>query len=485
RNTSRGTQTDARGRYTIEARTGETLTFSHISYKTVRIIIEDITSELNIEMIEKTNELDEVVVIAKSVNGEVVKRRQKADREFQSSRGNVDPRTAGYAVGFVDGEEISNTYSSIKEALRGKLAGYHVNGIDGLAYLRGGNFSVTQDYPVAWEVDGVFSTEEPFGLDLSQIESVYALKSLAATNKYGTLGAGGVIVILTKYGGFNPSEAQRLKIAEQYTNKNYYGNDAIDYNSKVDLNDILILELRDRAYSENNPELLKALAYFYQAQGKRVEAVKVYEDVFKLRPTYAQSYRDLANAYIVNDQFKKGWRLYMSYLMQGHDVSGDDIGQIIYNEMEYLYFNRQNQTAIREQFIPQNETIEEFRNDVRMVFEWNTSEAEFELEFVSPDTRSYVFEHSLEANQELISKEKTIGFSSKEFIIDDVGEGDWLINLTYKGNKMNEPTYFKVTTYYHWGKSGQKKEVTLYKLQDERFKFLLQKLNKSILATFN
>ena len=67
-----------------------------------------------------------------------------------------------------------------------------------------------------------------------------------------------------------------------------------------------------------------------------------------------------------------------------------------------------------------------------MVFEWNTSEAEFELEFVSPDKRSYSFDHSLVANNELIIDEKRIGYTSKMFEIEDLGKGDWLINLIYK-----------------------------------------------------
>jgi len=525
---TRGTNTDTKGDYELQAKTGEIIQYSYIGFKSISIIIEDITKEINIDMITQVNELDEVVVIVKTIDGNILKRSKKADRKFTTSRGNIDPRTAGYAVGFVDGDEVSNAYQSLKEALVGKISGYSVDLVSGNAYLRGGGFAV-QNYPVAWEVDGVFSSEEPT-LDLSQIEDVYALKSVAATNKYGTLGAGGVIVINTKYGDFNDNGINKQRVKDKYANKNFYNNDAKRlnlelfptnsytellesfndlqeaysyYNNelKFSIDDVHIdLSIAQKfiTYYENrnlgiqilkdlakkyrsNPEYLKAIAYQMQLISARNEAVKVYQEVYKLRPKYAQSYRDLANAYHENDQFKKSWRMYMSYLMQGNDVTGEGIGSIIYNEMEYLYFTRQNQTKIKEKFVPKNESLEDFRNDVRMTFEWNTSEAEFDLEFVGPDKRSYVFEHSLNADENLITDEKTKGYSSKEFIIENVGDDEWLVNITYHGNKKPEPSYFKFTTYYHWGKPNQKKKIQVYRLKNERDKIQLIKIDKAIL----
>jgi len=227
------------------------------------------------------------------------------------------------------------------------------------------------------------------------------------------------------------------------------------------------------------------VAYHLQALGLKKDAIKAYETIFKLRPKYVQSYRDLANAYVGNDQFKKAWRLYMSYLLQGNDISGENIGQLLYNEMEYLYYNRRNQTDIKEHFVPQSDDLFDFRNDVRIVFEWNTSEAEFDLEFVNPERRAYVFEHSLAANQELITSEKQKGYSSREFFIDDIGNGEWLVNITYKGNKKPEPTYFKVTQYFNWGKANQTNEITVYKLNEQRNKMQLLRLNKQLLVAAN
>jgi len=528
---SRGTLTNSKGYYEIIARVGEEIMFSHVAYKNVTVIIEDVTQELNIEMVEYSNELEEVVVIIKTADGQVIKRSEKAEAKFSTSRGSFDPKTAGFAVGYVAGDEISSNYASIKEALRGKISGYEI--LADKAYIRGKGMSITLDYPVAWEVDGVFQTEEPLGLDLSQIANVYALKGVASTTKYGSLGAGGVIIIQTKYGTFSDSEGKTKAIADQYTNQNYYNNDAF---SKITPNsltssytkELIALNDKQKAYNSyinkksqitsfsdhmaigqmffakyhdpamasdilvdlgnthsSNPEILKAIAYQLQHIGMKWPALDLYKKIARLRPNYAQSYRDLANAYKENDQYKLSWRIYMNYLMQGNDVSDEGIGQIIYNEMEYLFYNRPSQTEIKEKFVPKNENIDQFRNDVRVVFEWNTTEAEFDLEFVNPDQRAYVFEHSYDVNQELIKNEKTIGYSSKEFLIEDIGSGEWLINLSYRGNKTTAPTYFKVTTYTNWGKANQKHKVTLYQLNGLGEKAQILKLNKQILMAAN
>jgi uncharacterized protein YfaP (DUF2135 family) len=147
--------------------------------------------------------------------------------------------------------------------------------------------------------------------------------------------------------------------------------------------------------------------------------------------------------------------------------------------MEYLYFNRKNQAGISENFVPKNSSKQVFEKDIRMVFEWNSSEAEFDIEFVGPEKRSFSFKHTLFDNQELINKEKLYGYSSKEFFIETLNEDKWLVNLTYYGNKKNEPTYLKLTTYKNWGKSQQIEKIELFKLiKNGEVKFKLKNLNK-------
>ena len=528
-----GVVTNPKGEYSITANVGEIIQFSHVSYATVSIVVEDVTEVLNIEMVLQENELDEVVINADTKLGATAERAKKADSKFNSSMGTFDPKTSGNAISYIDGNEKTAGARDILDILNGKVAGIRVNRETNEVFMRSTG-SVNTDLPPIWDVDGVVVTYIP-NIPPDDVEDIYLLKSLAATNRYGSQGRGGVIVVRTRTGNFSASQAgKNEKIAEQYRNQDRYNNDAsqlalaslndnpyadgleafnskqkayIHYEEKLKnslpsyadhiaiaqkfvtyFNDLTLAtdifkQLMDT--HGNNPEILKAIAYHLQTIGQKKDAIEAYERTFKLRPKYAQSYRDLANAYMENDQFKKSWRLYMSFLMQGHDLSGEGIGELIYNEMEWLYFSRNNQTEIKENFVPKSKDLFEFRNDVRMIVEWNTSEAEFDLEFVSPDLRSYVFDHSVSGNQDLITEEKQKGYSSKEFFIDEIGDGEWLVNFTYKGNKKPEPTYFKITTFYNWGKAEQSKEVSVYRFQNERNKIQLKKFQQDVLSPNN
>ena len=101
----------------------------------------------------------------------------------------------------------------------------------------------------------------------------------------------------------------------------------------------------------NDPETLKALAYTYQERGLYKKAVLIYKDIISLRPNYAQSFRDLGNAYVDLQEYKQAWRVYMNYLYRGYrlDDSGA-IGEIMYREMEALYINKKDLAKIREAF---------------------------------------------------------------------------------------------------------------------------------------
>lgn len=527
-----GTKTNAKGEYSIEANVNDILQFSYVGYATVSIIVEDVTEILDIEMVEKRNELNEVTVIANNNKGKAAERAEKREEEFSTAMGNIDPKISGFASAYIDGDEITPGARDILDVLNGKVSGITVDLVHRVVMLRSTGSILNATSPI-WDVDNVIMYDIPL-VEPNNIKAIYILKSLGATTRYGSQARGGVIVVKTRSGNFSATNSNASKIAQQYTNKDFYANDAntmalSSLNSNIYADALEALETKQKAfiyYDEKlkeqlpsyvdhiaiaqkfaiyfkdtdlsaqilkglmdryatNPEIMKAIAYTLQTIGKRNETIEAYERTFKLRPKYGQSYRDLANAYFENDQFKRSWRLYMSYVLQFKAQSEEGIGEMVFNEMEWLYFFRKDRFEIKENFVPKSEKITDFRNDVRIVIEWNTSEAEFDLEFVNPELRSYVFKHTLADNQELIIDEKLKGYSSKEYFIEDLKDGEWLINMTYKGNKKPAPTYFKITTFYNWGKPNQTKQVEIYKFQDERDKIQLKRFNKEIILAKN
>lgn len=528
---TRGTKTNKQGNYKVQVKVGDKLKYSYIGFQSIFIIVEDITKVLNIKMKIQENVLDEVYLkSSKRQSGIVGNSTKIKPKIFTSAFGVIDTEKAGYSIGYVNGNDLNLAAFSIVDALLGKVSNYKVANDNGNpAVILRSTGSINSNNFAIWDVDGMIFAYTPPPIDLSDVKDVFILKSLAGTVKYGSLGAGGVIIVRTKHASFDPAEEKR-KVAAQYTNKETYKYDATiidknnlftnsysstllafkdkqkafeyytntlkkqisefsthlsiarDFNTHYKDKTLSIQILKDlsEAYAKN-PELLKAVAYLFQAINAKEEAIKVYQNIFELRPNYGQSYRDLANAYRENGQYQRAWRIYMNYLLKGNDISGEGIGQLLYNEMEWLYFNKKNQAQIKVRFVPKNQNINDFRNDVRLVFEWNTSEAEFDLEFVNPKKIVYTFKHSLEKNQDLITDEKEKGYSSKEFIIDDLQKGEWLVNFTYQGNKKLEPTYLKVTQYYNWGKPNQTEKIDLYRLQEEQLKIQLYRFNKPLL----
>ncbi len=531
KNTNRGTKTDSKGFYTLKAKEDEILLFTHIGMQSLEVIIEDITKVLNIKMRVQQNALDEVIVKTRKKQKEGFTEMDKP-RKITTSKGVIDTRKVGYSVSYVDGEDLSLSASNLTQALQGKVAGMKVKtdvfGNESVT-LRGGNTSILLKTNVIWDVDGmIFDAAPP--LDLSNIKDVAIIRSLAGTNAYGFKGKGGVIVVRTKTATFD--EVSATSKSKPYTNKNYYQEDALDY-SELEFFIPNYLEILDtvsnsqqayiayqkmtasygtlpdfylniatsfREHGNNlqaskvlsdmeiafvtNPEALKAIAYTYQEQRAYNKAIVLYKKIIKLRPNHVQSFRDLANAYVDLKQYQNAWKVYMNYLYRGNKLDDSGIGQIMYHEMEAIYLNKKKIANIKESF-ELTGTPNELSNDIRMVFEWNSAEAEFELEFVNPQKQSYTFEHSYFANKDLIADEKLKGYSSKEFIIDDLTMGDWLVNISYFGNKKTTPTFLKMTIYYNWEKSNQTQKITLFKLTENTIKLQLLKLNKRLLAGLN
>jgi tetratricopeptide (TPR) repeat protein len=521
-NAARGTQTNTKGAYTIKAKPGEVITYSYVGFKPLKILVEDVTRVLNIEMILQSENLDEVVVQAK-------KDENRSDRK--DSYGISNKITDATSNTYIKGEELGDGYSNIVEALQAQ-------GIPGLQfYIDPANpnnnriksareMSINNSQDFLWDVDGMTYTSPPIFLATAAIKEIRVLKSLSETNRYGSQGAGGVIVITT-HNAQEVEKIKRKKIAQKYYNNEFYNNDALpltnlmSYNpsledklknftnkqeafnyvisnineNKFNVHDAIeaglffkniqkdipamltILDLAAEKFN-TNPEWLKLIGYYYQELGEKRRAVAIYEKILRLRPTYLQSYRDLANAYKENEQYKKAWRIFLSYLNQGKDIQDEEIAKLIASEMEWLYFLRKNQADIKTQFASKSQSIKEFQNDIRFVVEWNTSDADFIIEFVGPDKRAFNFKHTLQENQEIIFNEKKAGYSSREFVISDLKEVPWLINMNYLGNKKPEPTYFKFTLYKNWGKPNQSQEVLVQRFFKERDKYQLFTISK-------
>ncbi len=202
--TTRGTVTDFDGKYSIKAKKGDTLVFSHISYGTVEKVVGD-SDTINVKMKENGEQLKEVVISA-------------VGRKFE-------PKKSTVAIQSVGGEDFQKAReANIVNSLSGRIAGVQVTSSSGSVgsstriVLRGAT-SLTGNNQPLFVVDGVpidnrnrgnasafGGVDAPTGIsDINpdDIESVSVLKGPAAAALYGVRASNGVIVVKTKRGKHN------------------------------------------------------------------------------------------------------------------------------------------------------------------------------------------------------------------------------------------------------------------------------------------
>ncbi|WP_338358971.1 TonB-dependent receptor [Yeosuana marina] len=180
--TSRGTQSDFDGNYTIEVTPKETLTFSYVGMKAVSVLVGNQTT-INVTL-KMDSSLDEVVVVGYGS-------RKKMDLIGSVTSVNADEMT-----------KVAT--SDIGEMLRGQAAGVQISlndsGPGGTSniLIRGKNTVNGGNDPLVI-VDGV-----PVGaindINPNDIESLNILKDASALAIYGARASNGVILITTKRG---------------------------------------------------------------------------------------------------------------------------------------------------------------------------------------------------------------------------------------------------------------------------------------------
>ncbi len=271
-------------------------------------------------------------------------------------------------------------------------------------------------------------------------------------------------------GSLNDAKQVYQKYSKSYASSPYFQLDASRYFTDKwaakEYSDAIVSE--NIGLFENNAVLLKALAYRYQEQYRFEEANEIYKKVLKLRPNYAQSYMDMANSYRELRNNKQAASMYAryEYLIDEGIMTSDSSGFTPIISREYNNLLMLNKKALMSTAKANSLYVAEeaYFKGTRIVFEWNDSEADFELQFVNPENQYYTWKHTLADNQERIFREKDLGYSSFEELLDDSLPGTWKVNIKYLGNKSLTPTYLKVSIYDNYGTQSQRKESRTYKL---------------------
>jgi iron complex outermembrane receptor protein len=218
--TTNGTLTDSDGKFSIRlASEKATVVFSFIGMKTITEAVNG-RKVINLKMVAAEVGLDEVVVTALGVNKQ--------------------PRQLGYATSTIKPAEViaTNTVNPIN-ALQGKVAGVNINivGTSGVTSsssitIRGAK-SIDKNNSPIFVIDGIVmenNITDTYGgkdwgsqlknLNPDDYSSITVLKGAAATALYGSRGANGAIVIVSK-GGVS-RRGVGVEISQTFKQENIY-----------------------------------------------------------------------------------------------------------------------------------------------------------------------------------------------------------------------------------------------------------------------
>lgn len=524
---SEAVKPDVSGRYQIEAQPGEVLEFLVDGRKTAEKILGN-QDNINI-WLEDTGEIRlEEVVVTEQIS-------ETDEEKIQTGYGPNNRDAVGYAVQSISEEQIPEASTNVSSAIQGKFSGVYLGqNADLSQFETRTKWSILSNNYGLIVIDGVpmdQSSSSAFAsatanqdtgfIDPRNIADITVLKGLVATNRFGSAGANGVLLITTKtasvarvnqkkdlalltdniYDGrikvndktltadYIKSLQKAKNIGEAYDayleqrttySDNYaYYIDVYDYfrqaNPELALRILTnILELEDPDYPG-----LKALLFKSRQMGEAGLEFQVAERIMQSFAGRSDAYLDLALANRAMGNYQEALDILLG--MDSGSINPElDFGilkKTVQREIRNLVFLHQG--ILNLDRLPQ-----QFKNNVRynarIIVSWNQPKAAFGLQFVNPQKRFFTWNHSRKEDSKRIGHEIAHGFSLEEFEIFGEGvEGEWIINVNYQGSGRadnSNPVFLSCRVDYNFGKQGQRKEEFIIRLQEPGSELQLAKI---------
>lgn len=521
-------KSDFEGFFKIKADINDILSINYLGMIEKQLFIEDLEDKY---ILLKTDAqiLDQVTITGTS----------DLSDEVETSYGKKKKKSVGYSTSTITSEDISPGAVTIVDAIRGKFTNVQIAyNQDGAAtgnkaqiYVRGGTLSINNSAAAIFDVEGLIYNEVPDFIDPQQIESITLLRSMGATNRYGSQGRGGVFLIKMKSLSrkvqrlLNTLKVKGNDYKEQIPSiafdslKPYYINDyeavesvgeaknqflslskgvyelsvafhieSFNYFKNIDKEFAVSILKSIAKKAKDNPKALKTIAYHLEKIGDFQTAKIIYQRLLSIRPLDEQSYRDLVLIYKENHDYELAASLYNLMLNNKlKNVNMLGLQETVVNEAAHLYwtkFDNLSQTDFPlktlKKYVPKNDW-KNFGYDYRIIFDWNDPAVEFNVQFVDPKNKYYNWSHTVLDDKDLLEDELNYGYNTEEFIIEKSDRGKWIINIeNYSIQDESNPTYIKYTVFKNYGRPNEIKKTEVINLNK-----LKQKVNLDILRYYN
>ena len=515
--------TDDNGRFALNALPTDSLIITSRAsrtYKTVRVTS---ASEMDIFLEAERFTLEEVVLMEKAPEpAELV----------NTGYGLENKEKLGYATQRIDDEDISAIQTDVSQSVVNRFSNVSLGQKDDIskATMRTNTSILFNNYSLV-VIDGVpqqqsdssrdaTNSQANFNfIDPANIASIQVLKGLAATNRYGSLGSNGVILITTKTAQAGNGQS---KIVDQARLKNNIYKDEED-NSRPSVSPLVqSLEaastmeeaydtyLSFRIFNAQNKEFyLDAFSFFkdkdpkkaaviisnllelleeeeneirtvamaFHAAGAYEEALLAYESLIKKNPDEVQAYFNRAITYRDMGRYQEAYNE-ISGLLKGQkypQLDTQGLSKTLNREIRNLIYHHGSKINIidAEQAWSNN-----LRFAVRAVFEWDIPGVQFELQFVNPENRYFNWSHTNAANSSRIREELGSGSRMEEFEFYGDLKGQWILNAqkTEDGDNKKNVFSLKCTLYKNFGEARETKEEIWLHFKKQGEKKLVKKV---------
>tara|TARA_B110000046_G_C13001018_1_gene402137 strand:- start:243 stop:2171 length:1929 start_codon:yes stop_codon:yes gene_type:complete len=506
KNTLKETFTDKNGDFKIKVNKNDIIIVSYLDMVEKEVMIAD-KENISIELEPNQQLLDEIIIISK--------RKEKEKEKYINTGWGIRKLNSLGSGQIITSKDIKATDIGLENILRGEFAGLRVtrNRFGDFIYLlRGQRAKIVIDGSIYSQDDNLTI---PY-VDPQNIENIVVLKSLSSSALYG----GPAIIINTKTGVLNIKKNKKIYSAlvegNDYkepvsisSDRNRKSKNIIDlekastykkalsiYRNQINNENLIQYLIETAAYfkkwnadktseillkikklAPNNIKVLRTIAFKFEELKMYNQAKMIYQEIAVLQPAKAQVYRDLSHIYQLTENYKDAMSLYDKILNNEiKDIDFTGLLDPIYSELRHLL--SKHRTKIDFSKVPQELLTADFKYDVRIVFEWNDPSTEFEIQFVNPKNKFYIWKHTILENRELLINEIEEGYNMKEFIIDDSVKEEWIINLEGINNEkhLTNPTYIKYSIYRNYGLENETVKVKVINLNNIKNKIKLFKL---------
>lgn len=509
------------GTFSISALPGDVIIVTHLGKKPTQKRIER-GKPINVFLPFDGDALDEVVLTAKA---------EPEDEQIYIGNEKKSKKKITYAVQSIGAEEISPIDVDVKQAVKGQFSNLEIANdaatkrVDLTQFLgRHKNMTILGDQYGLVVIDGVATAKassasgtETFAstlnIDPNNIADITYLKGLTATNRYGSLGKNGVILITTK--AYATRGTKDLSTKQQLGTTSYYNKESVTLDALPDvayINEIKVAQDIDTAYENyilqrdfygdevafyidvvdyfkgwgdqmmitrilsnvvekfaDQPEALHTAAFKYQELGNQLQAIQTLRLLTNKFPNYLQAKRDLALLQADLGAVEEAKEQYLNLIVDCQQLGPVANSFVTSVTKEFRNFVSKHKSdldlsTIAPQYIKAPEQLTR-----RIVVSWNDPQALFDLQIVNPQNRFFTWSHTLNGAGARLLEEQKHGFKMEEFFLTSGDAGTWkfnVINYGFSSNDKGQPTYLRLTVYENYGSATESKTVSIVRLSE-------------------